>query len=252
MIQEDFSRKNIYKFMSKDDLEPILRSKRKADEVSKAYEKSVEDLKLVESNFLYKSSEHKYKNKHGLDKRHHPSARKVEERKFNSLLNGVEKSISKTLWSHGREISEYASEMRYKYSSYPQVFLSYAHKDKPYTLALFQYFLSFDIYLHVDWMHNPALVGGLRIKTALSHALIQSNQLLVLLSKNQELLLSGNKSIRPWCAWEIGNFYSMKGGGEQYFLRLYSDLESTDIAPSDNVFVEDMQKLSGIGNRKLY
>lgn len=57
-------------------------------------------------------------------------------------------------------------------------------------------------------------------KEKLEEALKDSNQFLFLRTTNSELRIRGNNSIRQWCAWEIGNFYT-KHKEEKYYTSFY-------------------------------
>ena len=115
----------------------------------------------------------------------------------------------------------------------PQVFLSHAYIDKLYSYVLFQFFLEKGIYLYVDWMHEEAQTDGRQLKNILNKELSHSEQLLFLRTTNSELCIQGQHYIRPWCMWEIGNYYRNsnhcikpnmygKGGDQLYLLNLYS------------------------------
>lgn len=59
----------------------------------------------------------------------------------------------------------------------------------------------------------------------LEDALKDSNQFLFLRTTNSELRIRGNNnSIRQWCAWEIGNFYT-KHKEEKYYTSFYDKTE---------------------------
>lgn len=108
-----------------------------------------------------------------------------------------------------------------------QTFLSYAYDDKGLTLALFYYFWNNSGFLYVNWMHNGVNNNGLVTKKILEEALEESNQLLFLRTVNSELRIRGNYSIRQWCAWEIGNFYT-KNKGKKYYTSFYDKSESSN------------------------
>ncbi|MFR7390360.1 MAG: hypothetical protein ACLUTU_16370 [Blautia faecis] len=56
-------------------------------------------------------------------------------------------------------------------------------------------------------------------------ALKDSNQFLFPRTTNSELRIRGNNnSIRQWCAWEIGNFYT-KHKEEKYYTSFYDKTE---------------------------
>ena len=105
-----------------------------------------------------------------------------------------------------------------------QTFLSYAYYDKGLTQALFYYFWIRSGLLYVNWMwegkNNPSAV----IKKKLEDALKDSDQFLFLRTTNSELRVRGNNSIRQWCSWEIGNFYT-KNSEEKYYTSFYDKAE---------------------------
>lgn len=103
---------------------------------------------------------------------------------------------------------------------YTKVFLSYAYTDKLYTGGLYCYFLGQGIELYIDWMHNPYLKDGKVLKEKLRENLAQSEQFLFLRSANSELHLGGSYYVRPWCAWELGNYYEHIKD-EKYYISLY-------------------------------
>lgn len=150
-----------------------------------------------------------YEEKEGAFKR---NARNL----FNRLINELGRFNSKIIDS-----VEYLGDMRQK-SDMKQVFLSHAYDDKVYSLALFLYFYEQGIYLYVGWMHNEDMLDGRELKIELQRQLDKSSQLLFLRTLNSELDIQGKQMLRPWCAWELGNFYCGKHGGEKYLLNLYS------------------------------
>lgn len=102
----------------------------------------------------------------------------------------------------------------------PQTFLSYAYYDKGLSLALFIYFWNRGGFLYVNWMWEKANTLGIKTKIKLEKALSDSQQLLFLRTTNSELHTKGNNSIRQWCSWEIGNFYT-KRETEKYYTSFY-------------------------------
>ncbi len=106
-----------------------------------------------------------------------------------------------------------------------QTFLSYAYDDKGVTLALFYYFWKRSGFLYVNWMWDGLNSHSSITKNNLESALSCSEQFLFLRTPNSELRVQGNNnSIRQWCAWEIGNFYT-KCGEEKYFTSFYDKAE---------------------------
>ena len=104
-------------------------------------------------------------------------------------------------------------------------FLSYAYYDKGLTQALFYYFWLRSGFLYVNWMWDGANNHSSATKEKLEDALKDSNQFLFLRTANSELRIRGNNnSIRQWCAWEIGNFYT-KHKEEKYYTSFYDKIE---------------------------
>lgn len=106
-----------------------------------------------------------------------------------------------------------------------QTFLSYAYYDKGLTQALFYYFWLRSGFLYVNWMWAGVNGDSIITKKELEDALGGSDQLLFLRTTNSELRIRGNNnSIRQWCAWEIGNFYT-KHKNEKYYTSFYDKTE---------------------------
>ena len=101
-----------------------------------------------------------------------------------------------------------------------QTFLSYAYSDKGLTQAPFYYFWLRSGFLYVNWMWNGVNSNSSVTKKILENELNRSNQLLFLRTINSELKIRGNYSIRQWCSWEIGNFYT-KHNDEKYYTSFY-------------------------------
>lgn len=101
-----------------------------------------------------------------------------------------------------------------------QTFLSYAYSDKGLTQALFYYFWLRSGFLYVNWMWNGVNSNSSVTKKILENELNRSNQFLFLRTINSELRIRGNYSIRQWCSWEIGNFYT-KHNDEKYYTSFY-------------------------------
>lgn len=123
-----------------------------------------------------------------------------------------------------------------------QVFLSYAYEDKLYTIALFFLFQKQDIFLFVDWMNNGEEEKGIQLKKKLHEALNKSEQLVFLRTPNSELKIGGNYYVRPWCSWELGNFYDRSGSKDKFFMDLYEHGEI------DNLQLAGIKILTGIAN----
>lgn len=132
----------------------------------------------------------------------------------------------------------------YNKEIYTKVFLSYAYTDKLYTGALYCYFLDYGIELYIDWMHNPYLKDGKVLKEKLRENLAQSEQFLFLRSVNSELHLGGSYYVRPWCAWELGNYYEHIKD-EKYYISLYGT------PPTNNMQLDGLKMLKGIHSGRL-
>ena len=133
-----------------------------------------------------------------------------------------------------------------------QVFLSHAFVDRLYTLGLFLYFFEQNVYLYVDWMHQPKNSKTKKLKDNLIQEIKKSDQLLFLRTLNSELALQGGKrQIREWCAWEIGTFdYKTNGLDES---RFYIDrFRQNKQSKSRSQLIQDFQPLRGIQNGSLY
>lgn len=102
-----------------------------------------------------------------------------------------------------------------------QTFLSYAYDDKGVTLGLFFYFLNHGGFLYIDWMWHEKL-NGIEIKNSIHEELNKSYQFLFLRSPNSELETShGERMIRQWCSWEIGNYFRLKTN-KKYYTNFYN------------------------------
>ena len=106
-------------------------------------------------------------------------------------------------------------------SKLPQTFLCYAYLDRGFTLALFIYFLINGGFLYVNWMWCGANNNGSITKPELEKELKKSSQFLFLRTTSSELRVRGNYTIRQWCSWEIGNYYTKKPG-EKYYVSFYN------------------------------
>lgn len=133
-----------------------------------------------------------------------------------------------------------------------QVFLSHAFVDKLFTLGLFLYFFEQNVYLYIDWMHQPKNSKTKKLKNNLIREIQKSNQLLFLRTLNSELALQGGKrKIREWCAWEIGTFDFKTNGLDKncfYIDRFRQNKQSK----SRSQLIQDFQPLVGIKNGSLY
>ena len=179
--------------------------------------------------------------------------RKDIKPKWKNILNRIIKVLSeKTNQYIDNNLSEELKNLKARYLNkaipYKQprtrVFLSYAYDDYMYTIALYIYFLKKGVVIYVDWIRNDKLTDGQEIKSVLSKALSESEQFLFLRTVNSELNISGAKSIRQWCSWEIGNFYSISTS-EKYFINLH------DVEPEKNQMLHGFKKLESIKDGKL-
>lgn len=127
-----------------------------------------------------------------------------------------------------------------------QVFLSHAFDDKLYTLALFIFMLKKNILLYVDWLFCPEFKDGIQIKCNLSRKLYESSQLLFLRTINSELNIRGG-SIRGWCSWELGTFYSMCNKSNKFYIEVYRGKRNG----SKNKQLDGISVLRDIVNGKL-
>lgn len=141
--------------------------------------------------------------------------------------------------------SGYKIFLEKNYSKKKQVFLSYAYEDKLYTIALFFFFQRYDIFLYVDWMNNGKNNEGIKLKRKLHDALNKSEYLIFLRTPNSELKIGGNYYIRPWCSWELGNFYDRLGSKDKYFIDLYEHGEI------DNLQLAGIKLLTNVGYESL-
>lgn len=120
-----------------------------------------------------------------------------------------------------------------------QVFLSYSYDDYLYTYALFKFFYRNNLYLYMDWMHNNKINDGSYLKSLLKVELDNSKQLLFLPSLNRDLRTQGYQGVRPWCAWELGCFYSH---GEKYIIQVYNE----DRVNNNNLLLSSLERMIGI------
>ena len=136
-------------------------------------------------------------------------------------------------------------EENYNNEENSMVFRSCAYEDKLYTIALFFYFQIKKIFLYIDWMNNGKEDKGNVLKQKLRKALDNSKQLVFLRTPNSELKIEGNYYVRPWCSWELGNFYERQGSGQKFFIDLY------DHGKIDNLQLDGIKLLTGVANGEL-
>lgn len=140
---------------------------------------------------------------------------------FRYLLKAIAEYQEEVIEANFIEISD-ISNVRF---GRKQTFLSYAYYDKGLTQALFYYFWLRSGFLYVNWMWNGANSNSKITKTILENELKRSEQLLFLRTINSELRIRGNHSIRQWCSWEIGNFYT-KHSDEKYYTSFYDTIKT--------------------------
>ncbi len=121
-----------------------------------------------------------------------------------------------------------------------RTFLSYAYDDKGLSLSLFVYFLLNGGFLYVDWMWNSKADNCAVLKNKLDEELDNSNQLLFLRTAASELKIRGNHTVRQWCSWEIGNYYT-KNKHNKYVLAFYDDA-------NDNFFLKSFKVMTRVVN----
>jgi hypothetical protein len=134
---------------------------------------------------------------------------------FNTVINHITTIVSENI--------DFNSDIESSYD-FPehvnQVFLSYAHVDKLYTLGLFHIFKDNGIFLYIDWMNNGEITEVDKLKSTLNKAMEDSKQFLFLRTLNSELGILGSGQIRQWCSWEIGNYYC-KNKQEKFYTNIY-------------------------------
>ena len=124
-----------------------------------------------------------------------------------------------------------------------QTFLSYAFKDKGLSFVLFLYFLNNGGFLFVDWMLNDDSRKPIVLKRYLFERLKESEQFLFFRTSNSEFKASSSFTIRQWCAWECGVYYSINSN-EKYILNLYDD------SPS-NTLLKTFKPMGSVENGKI-
>jgi len=132
-----------------------------------------------------------------------------------------------------------------------RVFLSYAHEDRLYTLCLHIFMRSHGIFLYVDWLFCSAFESGVDIKQNLKNELNAAEQFLFLRTINSELQIKGNHTIRGWCAWEMGVFYTGVSTKEKYYIELYSRIDRRDKVDK-SLQLDGMKKLKSISGGRLF
>lgn len=136
------------------------------------------------------------------------------------------------------------NDVREKFEGMPQSFLSYAYLDKGLSLSLYIYFLIHGGFLYVNWMWSGSNNNGVITKLELEKALGKSTQLLFLRTTSSELKIRGNYTIRQWCSWEIGNFYT-KYNKEKYYISFY------DSTPPKNDMLDSFKIMTKVEKGKI-
>lgn len=171
---------------------------------------------------------------------------------FNKLINRLNKASNKILqdFQIATENGNFEPNPEQRFPN--RVFLSYAYKDRLYTLCLYFYMLAHDVDLYVDWLFCPQYEDGKKIKANLSHELKKANQFLFLRSTNSELRIGGNNSIRGWCSWEMGAYYNLniKSLSDKFYIELYArDIDEK--AFSESLQLDGLTRLTSVYNGKL-
>lgn len=156
------------------------------------------------------------------------SKKMEKEQSFSNLFKTYFKYLLKAIADYQEEVIETnfieISDDESIRTARKKTFLSYAYYDKGLTQALFYYFWRRSGLLYVNWMWDGVNNHSSVTKEKLEEALKDSNQFLFLRTTNSELRIRGNNSIRQWCAWEIGNFYT-KHKEEKYYTSFYDKIE---------------------------
>ncbi|ERG68204.1 MULTISPECIES: hypothetical protein [Exiguobacterium] len=176
---------------------------------------------------------------------------------FNKLLKILMDWSDKALKRKFNNIRNHVKSFNDK--NYKKIFLSYAFEDHLYTLALFYYFYSNQLYLYVDWLINDEIPKTDYLKRNLFDNLSDSEQLLFLQSPNMELNIQGNPSIKAWCAWELGSFFyktNSQFSGNPYNYdssrkyKFFINIYRTNASKSHRI-LEGLTELSGISPNGL-
>lgn len=165
---------------------------------------------------------------------------------YRAILSTFNKRLNKIIDDNLDDIQDRFSDNPF---GYKQTFLSYSYADKGLTLILFFYFLANQGYLYIDWMHSPAYENGVAIKSSLSRALSNSDQLLFLYTPNSEMRFNEKRSLKEWCSWEFGSFYSSIGS-HKYYIRVPSNFAKYEVPDILDTFKEFESVSNGeiIGN----
>ena len=155
-------------------------------------------------------------------------------RKIDDTLSEKEKRLSKNEWINFffATITSYHNrviEKKFKFhmnaeqfERRPKTFLSYAYTDKGLSFALFIYFYLNGGFLFVDWMWNRKITDTALLKEIIYSHISTSTQFLFMRTAASELQVKYGVSIRQWCSWEIGNFYTVDKSNK-FILNFYSN-----------------------------
>ena len=152
----------------------------------------------------------------------------------------IEKLLKPTLKTESSE-PVVPSPWYFKNEKRIKTFLSYAYEDKGLSLCLFLYFFKNGGFLYVDWMWNGRISDPDVLKENIRKNLDNSEQLLFLRSARSEFSKSHNLMIKPWCAWEIGNYYDIHPN-KKYIISFY---KSSSIHPIIEKFKPMLKVRSG-------
>lgn len=150
------------------------------------------------------------------------------------------------VFSNEIRIIEPLSGIKYFKKNRPQIFLSYAYYDAGLTFALYLYFLAHGAFLYVNWMWAGTYPNSFITKRELNKELSKSVQFLFLRTSTSELRIKGGHSIRQWCSWEIGNYYTINQN-EKFFIDFYDQGK-----PYKNDMLDTFEIMGGIYNGLIY
>lgn len=250
----DLTFSNIYRYLLEEDLNQIqIDSVQAAIQALSGLESSMDDLpevflkKIISNldkiNSYYRTDKYDFKvvileNLSKKDKKK-PSTFDYFKILLEYLGNFLRRALQLNTKKRLSQFKEYTNEF-----NYPQVFLSYAHDDKAYTLGLYYLFLKHGIFLHIDWMHNGIIDDAHLLKQTLDENMSQSDQFLFLRTLNSELIGSSGM-IRQWCSWELGVYYKYKNT-EKFYTVLYK--EKTD---QKNALLKTLKPLNRIKSQRM-
>lgn len=184
------------------------------------------DINFPTSDFEKHRENFEKKDKHGKIKNEKINIADIEKSSSKTLNDELHKKIKNTETNisykkfmqiernaNNKALKDVITELKsmntLKPIRMPQVFLSYPVKDVLLAIMLFYFFESQGIYLYVDYMHNNVLPNS-TLKQILKQELEQSQQILLIDGRNNQIRLDSKTYIRPWCAWEIGLYYEVR------------------------------------------